>query len=86
MSGISPWYSKMVSGGTYLFLYHPILDTIDNFITNVDEITIMFIVPKPHEFPGLQLFVPTTLDDPFIVLFSRSFPPGIVPIKSAVKT
>jgi hypothetical protein len=63
---------------TYLFLYHPVLNTIDNLIPDIDEVTIMFVVPEPHKLPGLQPFIPTTLDDPLIVLISCSFPPEII--------
>jgi len=86
MSAISAWCSRLMSGGTHLFLYHPVLDTIDNFITDIDGVTIVFVIPKPHQFPGLQLFVPTTFDDPLIVLIPCSFPTGIVGAASVTRT
>lgn len=76
----------MASGGTHLFLYHSVLDTIDNLITDIDKVTIMFVIPKPHELPGLQLFAPTALDDPLIVLIACSFPSGFVTAALVTRT
>jgi hypothetical protein len=58
---------------THLSLHDSVSNTVDDLVDNINKIAIVLVVPKPHECPGLKILVPSTFDDPLVVLFPRGF-------------
>jgi hypothetical protein len=63
----------VLKGEAYRLKFHSIPYTLDDLLHDAPVISIRLVITKTHEPPRVVFWVPITLDDPFIPLYTRLF-------------